>query len=167
MEFDYLKSFIDLGYSIYEISKKTKLSPGTVRYWIKKHSLKTKNTIKNEKGYQGKYHCPSCNSTKPLEQFYKRNDGRPMGWCIECSKQSSIERQKENKVKAVNLLGGKCSMCCYDKCITALEFHHPDPKEKDPGYKSIKNKSWEKYWKEISKCILVCANCHREIHFEK
>jgi DNA-binding CsgD family transcriptional regulator len=67
------------------------------------------------------------------------------------------------KEMSVNYKGGCCEICGYDKCINALEFHHKDPKEKDfsPSGKSY---SWERVKNEIEKCILVCANCHREIH---
>lgn len=65
------------------------------------------------------------------------------------------------KRKAVDYMGGKCSICGYNKCLTALEFHHINPKEKE-----IYNSHWkfERNKMELDKCILVCANCHREIH---
>ena len=69
------------------------------------------------------------------------------------------------KERAVYVMGGKCQCCGYDKCITALEFHHLDPKEKDFNFGSNSNRSWQNTRDEIQKCILVCANCHREIHF--
>lgn len=76
-----------------------------------------------------------------------------------------IWRQKA-KIKLVEYKGGKCEKCGYSKCIDALEFHHKDPNEKDF---TIGGKSWsfERLKIEADKCILVCANCHREIHFEE
>ena len=67
------------------------------------------------------------------------------------------------KNKLVEYKGGKCEKCGYNRCIDALEFHHKDPNQKDF---SIGGKSWsfEKLKNEVDKCILVCANCHREIH---
>jgi len=63
--------------------------------------------------------------------------------------------------------GGKCCKCGYDKCVGALEFHHinPDEKEFGPGHNGH-TRSWKRVKKELDKCILVCANCHREIHAE-
>ena len=53
----------------------------------------------------------------------------------------------------------------YDKCIQALEFHHIDPNQKDYGIGAKGyTRSIEKNKEEVDKCILVCANCHREIH---
>lgn len=61
--------------------------------------------------------------------------------------------------------GGKCQVCGYDKYIGALEFHHVNPEEKDFGVSSKGyTHSWNKVKQEINKCVLVCANCHREIH---
>ena len=68
------------------------------------------------------------------------------------------------KERAVYVLGSKCQICGYNKCITALEFHHINPQEKDINFNDNANRSWEKTRKELQKCILVCANCHREIH---
>ena len=53
----------------------------------------------------------------------------------------------------------------YDKCMSALEFHHLDPKEKDFSI-STNIKSLDLIKKELDKCILLCANCHREEHFK-
>lgn len=66
---------------------------------------------------------------------------------------------------ATDLLGGKCYFCGYKRCIMALEFHHIDESKKKFGisHKGF-TRSWEKLKREVQKCILVCANCHREIH---
>lgn len=76
-----------------------------------------------------------------------------------------IAWRKRKKIDAVAYKGGKCSICSYDKCIAALEFHHLDPTQKDFGIsKDGTTRSWELIKAELDKCILVCANCHREIH---
>ena len=73
--------------------------------------------------------------------------------------------RKRNKERLVEYKGGKCYICNYDKCISALDFHHLDPKEKDFNIgDSGKTLSFEKSKNEVDKCILVCSNCHREIH---
>jgi hypothetical protein len=75
------------------------------------------------------------------------------------------KRRKALKEKAVEYLGGKCSICGYDKCLNALQFHHTNPEDKDF---SISAKGYTRSWKivkqELNKCILVCANCHCELH---
>ncbi len=80
-------------------------------------------------------------------------------------KQAVNRRRKELRHKAIVYKGGRCSICGYNKCLQALEFHHSDPSKKDFGI-SAKGytRSWEMVSKELDKCILLCANCHREVH---
>ena len=76
-------------------------------------------------------------------------------------------RKRRRKVRrmAVQYKGGRCSRCGYDKCVEALEFHHLDSAQKDFGISARGyTRSWERVRAELEKCILVCANCHRELH---
>ncbi len=72
--------------------------------------------------------------------------------------------RKRTKEKAVEYKGGKCVICEYNKCVSALEFHHLDPSKKDFTLSKNMCTAWDKIKDELDKCILVCANCHREIH---
>jgi len=77
------------------------------------------------------------------------------------------ERRKKIRLKAIEYLGGKCMLCGYSKYPEVLEFHHKDPNKKD--FNVSRNghcRSWLRVRKEIEKCILLCANCHRELHVE-
>jgi len=75
------------------------------------------------------------------------------------------KRRKKIREMAVEYKGGKCMLCGYNKCIQALEFHHIGNTEKDFGISDKGyTRSWERVKKEIDRCILVCANCHRELH---
>lgn len=76
---------------------------------------------------------------------------------------SVIEWRKRTKLKLVDYKGGKCQICDYNKSISALHFHHLDPNEKDFSI-SGKSLSFDKLKLEVDKCILVCSNCHSEIH---
>lgn len=69
-------------------------------------------------------------------------------------------------MKIVQELGGQCSICGYKKNIAALSFHHKDPSKKSFGLDSrnFSNRSWDAILEELSKCELVCLNCHAEIH---
>ena len=112
--------------------------------------------------------CEICNAkfeTTSLSRIY----------CYECSgssTRSEISTRKHQKtilrrsmkLQAIKLLGGKCCICGYDKCVDALEFHHLNPLEKDFKVGSGNIMSWKDYKKEVLKCILVCSNCHKEIH---
>lgn len=93
------------------------------------------------------------------------SDKRKYSDRAEYLKKAVSKRRKLLKEKAISYLGGKCINCGYSKCADALEFHHLDPTQKDFGisYKGI-TRAWEKIQNELDKCILVCSNCHKEIH---
>lgn len=85
--------------------------------------------------------------------------------CLKCQVEATQKRRNKVKEMAVEYKGGKCSVCGYDRCADALEFHHLDPSQKDFGISSKRyTRSWVKVKEELDKCILVCSNCHREIH---
>jgi hypothetical protein len=94
--------------------------------------------LKSYEGGKGKYAqiCPSCRVTQ--------------------------SRQK-TKRRAVALMGGKCVICGYDRCIAALTFHHINPTEKELEFGSY-SIAWSRVEEELKKCILVCNRCHVEIH---
>ncbi|MBI3006577.1 MAG: hypothetical protein HYY49_14370 [Ignavibacteriales bacterium] len=75
------------------------------------------------------------------------------------------KRRKEIRRKAIEYKGNTCTICGYDRCVDALEFHHLENGKKDFG---ISAKGYTRGWKrvksELDKCVLVCANCHRELH---
>ena len=75
-----------------------------------------------------------------------------------------LKSDQRKKQRLVNCLGGKCCICGYNKCLSALQFHHKKPEEKDFGISNNAHIAFEKALQEVKKCILVCANCHREIH---
>ncbi len=74
-------------------------------------------------------------------------------------------RRKKLKEMAIEYKGGKCAICGYDKYAGSLSLHHLDPKLKDFGL-SVRGltRSWSKIQVELDKCILLCLNCHMEIH---
>lgn len=78
-------------------------------------------------------------------------------------KMMASQRRKELRARAVAYLGGCCHICKYDKCPSAFDFHHVNALEKDFNI-SAKMTSWEAIEKELQKCILLCARCHREVH---
>jgi 5-methylcytosine-specific restriction endonuclease McrA len=85
--------------------------------------------------------------------------------CKKCRSEAVQKRRDKIKLMSIEYKGGKCEICGYDKCIDALEFHHLNPNEKDFGIaEKGYTRSFDKVKEELDKCILVCANCHREIH---
>lgn len=101
--------------------------------------------------------CTYCGKSFELN----RNKGNKGNICSSC--RTAIRRTKLKK-EAVEYLGGKCQICGYDKCIAALDFHHKDPKEKEFILGEMSRYSKDKIIQELDKCMLLCANCHRELH---
>lgn len=83
------------------------------------------------------------------------------------SKQSEavVSWRNRTKQRIVESMGGKCVICGYSKNTAALELHHLDKTKKLFSFGSIRANpiAWSKICEELKKCILVCANCHREI----
>jgi len=91
------------------------------------------------------------------------------GLCKNCNPIRTSSYVKDSRRRRKQLLiehkGGSCEICGYDKSIRALSFHHKDPTQKDYGLAaSGVCHSLERDLAEVEKCILVCANCHCEIH---
>lgn len=79
-----------------------------------------------------------------------------------------VHKYRESvKAKAIAYKGGCCVSCGYDKCSAALQFHHLDSKLKDFTIGGNHTRTWGKIQAELDKCILICANCHAEIHAKR
>jgi hypothetical protein len=74
--------------------------------------------------------------------------------------------RRETKQLLVEQKGGKCSKCGYDKCIAALDFHHPNGEEKLDRSLLMNIRSLDKVLKDAEPLVLLCANCHREEHYQ-
>ncbi len=79
---------------------------------------------------------------------------------------SQTIRSYKRKLSLIEMLGGCCKNCGYDKNMSALEFHHRDPNVKDSqlDMRTLSNRSMKFIMSEVSKCDLLCSNCHREYH---
>lgn len=80
-------------------------------------------------------------------------------------KQKQQERRKSIK-EFIDSCKTKC-IACGETDIACLDFHHIDKNEKEVTIPTaIKNK-WgeERILKEINKCVVLCSNCHRKLHY--
>lgn len=101
---------------------------------------------------------------KICENEFIQLQGRNRTRCNSCN--TKIRRYR-NKIRAIELLGGKCNRCGYNTHPAALEFHDKDPLQKEFTIGKVANKSWESIKQEIQKCELVCSNCHRIEHSDR
>jgi len=63
------------------------------------------------------------------------------------------------------IYNNKCCICGYDKSSSALQFHHVNPTTKEFIIGGVSAEySIQRLISEVNKCILICSNCHFEIH---
>lgn len=107
--------------------------------------------------------CVHCNLELDFNNFY--NNGK-YSYCKKCEsirKKQQLINFKKQCLEYKNVFC--CSICGYDKNIVALDFHHTDPDVKNFSISKIKNLYInQKIKMELDKCIVICSNCHRELH---
>ena len=113
--------------------------------------------------------CSQCGKEKPIEDFPFRNKakGTRRANCKECHSAKVKARYQQNKeVLNQSKAGHSCVKCGYNKCIEALEYHHADASTKiDTVSRLATHYNLIDAKNEMEKCILLCANCHREFHY--
>jgi len=71
------------------------------------------------------------------------------------------------KTRAIHLMGDRCGGCSSVVPDSLFEFHHWDAREKKFGIsRDGMSRPWEAIAEELLKCVMLCANCHREVHAE-
>ena len=60
----------------------------------------------------------------------------------------------------------KCERC-EENHIACLEFHHLNPLEKDKPISTMFSYSKERFEAEVKKCIVLCSNCHKKLHWDE
>lgn len=115
--------------------------------------------------------CKSCGREKPRSEFpssgkYTRADGTVTGAIKPDCKTCHNARQRNKQIERFTDVGviWACVRCGYDKCVAAIDFHHIDPTEKDFNIASRQCISKERLSNEVNKCIVICRNCHAELH---
>ena len=100
-----------------------------------------------------------------MPQIQKRKELRTYADRREYLIKAVAKRRRKLKLMVIEYKGGKCVICGYKKYAGAFDLHHVDGSTKEFGL-SMQGltRSWDKTKVEADKCILVCANCHREIH---
>jgi hypothetical protein len=150
---------INQNLSTWQIAEQSNTTQANVRYWLKKYNLQTIRTTNKENELKL---CPKCNISKSKTEFY--HSKKSSSYCKSCIVESNLQRQRDTKLLAVEYKGGKCSICGYSKCIAALDFHHTNPIEKDKNFFNMRGGLSVSLKSELDKCVLLCANCHREEH---
>lgn len=172
MDKEHLLQLVNDNKSTREIGKVLNKSQATVKYWLKKYEIKTKHNQYNllNPVVDNKKTCSRCNLTKELEE-YEYNKGLH-SICRTCRTKAELEKNRNLKKLFLDYKGSQCTQCGYNKCNAALEFHHLDPNEKEfelGGFNKssvLKTGLTKEVKEELDKCTVLCANCHREVHFK-
>lgn len=126
---------------------------------IRYAETKKNKTLKEKQNNCKEKYCLICEKIfKP-----KTPSANQRSCCYECMPEGTQLKRGDFLAKIKFFRGGCCERCGYNKCIKALEFHHLDPSKKDF---TISNDHFrlKEAIEESKKCILLCANCHRELH---
>ena len=83
--------------------------------------------------------------------------------CYDCMPDGQQLHRSDFIAKIKESRGGACERCGYDTTTKALDFHHLDPNKKDFTISNGNFKLTEAI-EESKKCVLICSNCHRELH---
>jgi ribosomal protein L37E len=153
MDAELLRQFLADGLSTRQIAAKLDVSQTTVVYWINQHHLRPKEKRTKQ------LICRACGETDPSKFYNYRKK-----LCAACDNERVKARGAAQKQRVIELLGGKCCKCGYNKFACSLDVHHLDPSKKDPLFKNMRYWSWERTVEELKNCILVCRNCHAAIH---
>lgn len=130
-------------------------------------------------------YCNKCKNILDVSKFTQsksRYDGL-QSYCQDCMKKYRKEHYYNNKKEYMNRsrssvkrlrmfierykrIFGKCHICGESR-PWVLDFHHKDPLEKDLEVSKIANfGSVRRVKDEIRKCSILCANCHRDLHYK-
>lgn len=111
--------------------------------------------------------CTKCGRELPLNCYYSRGNGKLRSDCKDCHNGYVKDRYSERKSYVSKIKESKGCMKCGDKRKYVLDFHHLNPQEKDETIaRMTSNKNnLSDIEKEIEKCCVLCANCHREFHY--
>lgn len=114
--------------------------------------------------------CSTCNKWEPYDSYFKKGNKGKVTHCKKCASnlmwKCQSKRGKERRAKLLIKAGGKCIICGYNKCQSALTFHHRDPKQKSFALdtRNCSVLKMDKLLNELAKCDLLCMNCHMEHH---
>jgi hypothetical protein len=126
--------------------------------------------------------CNRCGIEKDDSEFVNDYVKHRSYACLKCRNEDNKKYYSENKDKwnserarvkqeCVDYLGEKCKLCGYSRCNGVLDFHHLDENKKSF---TISDKTrgrggalvkFEELKDELDKCIILCSNCHKELHF--
>lgn len=123
------------------------------------------NKNNNNNGLLSVKKCQQCKQEKDPYKDYYWSNGRTRNICKECVKQNERIRYKARTQQLEDFKKTLCCKKCGENRFYLLDFHHKIPSEKDFAISDHSRTSFKDLQKEISKCDILCSNCHREWHY--
>ena len=107
----------------------------------------------------GKRHqiCKSCNSGNGKAHYERYKD-----YYKKKARRQDLKARDEIQNKMLEFLSKQACADCFESDPVVLEFDHvKEGKKKTVSAHMSGKSSWNTILEEISKCEVVCANCHR------
>jgi transposase len=150
-----LEALVEAGATIAEIAAEVGLGKATVRYWLGRYGLRTRAAVRAQEGGDAR-RAGQLTISRDCRRHGRADhviEGRGYYRCKLCRQELLVAEA-----------GGRCVLCGYDRCASALEFHHLDPVEKRLGISAGGlSLSLDVLRREVAKCVLLCSNCHAEV----
>jgi hypothetical protein len=158
-----LEQFVRERLTIEQIGARLGIGSASVRHWLRKYELKTARTHDLQRGAPpGSELIREC-GRHGWTAFVVSGNAKRLR-CKRCRSEHVSARRRRVKAILVAEAGGCCQLCGYDRYPGALQFHHPDPTEKEFALATQGiARSLARARSEADKCVLLCANCHAEV----
>jgi transposase-like protein len=138
----------------------------TVRHWLKRYGLSTPRARRlAETAAARAANVESALATCPRHGLTSFGRGaRGQYRCLKCRSEAVVARRRRVKARLVEVAGGRCALCGYDRSAAALQFHHVDPADKafSIAGRGV-TRALSTALAEARKCVLLCATCHAEV----
>jgi hypothetical protein len=163
-----LEELVEAGMTIAEIADKVDRSKATVRHWLGRYGLRTKNGRGTrqpgvtEAGRQAGLAVITRRCSRHGETEFVI-EGRGYYRCKRCRSERIVRHRRKVKAILVAEAGGRCRICGYDRDLGALHFHHLDPTMKRLQISRGIGLPLKALRNEARKCVLLCSNCHAEV----
>lgn len=160
-----LEPLVEQGLSLRQIAQRLDRSTSTVRHWMAKLGLELsrRRTANAEAAHEalvaGQNRFGGLCAVHGETEFLVFRSGRHR--CARCNVDAVMRRRRKVKRTLVEEAGGGCARCGFAEDVSALQFHHLDPAQKEFGLAQRGvTLAIDRSRAEVRKCALLCANCH-------